>query len=101
MKRNSTKITTVDFREFVRNERIPKPVPQDYTLASVSIIDVGSFIIVGAGLLGLGVAAAEMVAARRDNEHVAEGIVKFMRLFMPITLLIALIVLTFFNPLIK
>lgn len=101
----------LDFREFVRNDPVPKIGLDDVKtysfLASSFLIGTGvktvfyqGYVIIGITcFFALAIAIFENRAMKSGNDQLAETIVKFMKVFMPLTLIIALIILGFFNPL--
>ncbi|MBU9714404.1 hypothetical protein [Evansella tamaricis] len=92
------KTKTIDFREFIRNERIDIELNELKTL-SLPVFTTGYVVIGITCVFALAIAISENIAVRKGNEDIAEGIVNFMKLFMPLTIIAALIVLSFFNPL--
>ncbi|MDQ0257925.1 hypothetical protein J2S74_005388 [Evansella vedderi] len=87
----------IDFREFVSNKVHPQPEIND--LKTHSVFSTGYIIIGLTCVFAVGIGVAENVLVRMGNDHIAETIVRFMKVFMPITLLAALAILAFMNPL--
>ena len=64
-----------------------------------SLIAKGYLVVIGAGLFCVALWVLENVAISKEYEFIAETIVGFMKLFIPLTLVALLVAFVYFNPL--
>lgn len=93
------KTHTIDFREFVRNEQLPKPCPKD--IVTHSVFTTGYIIIGITSLVGFVAAFSENYAARKGDQFKAQNIVAIMKVIIAITSILALVYFLLNNPMLK
>jgi hypothetical protein len=105
------KYQVINFRDFMSEDYkiTRKLVPYNvlatslitpaYGLIPSSLIAKGYLVVIGAGLFCMALFVLENIAVSKEYEVIAESIISFMKLFVPLTLIALLIAFVYFNPL--